>query len=219
MLIKGNKAGYVLSDKFMSNINAKLPNYFPEQYTSDSWGPTIMMQDLVNFGIKLKYPDVGGHTCFIEEDDMREYVFTNLKDVSKLVSVGVLVDDGMTFFNNDHIYRKHMEKITEIKKLNFKPKDILEYNGNKIIKFVTPIVKSDYTFFTYPIIEGQLQLKLEMDKSLLTQKTNNEVEDAYKQMMDALNMGGGSYNHNNMYKQKYLIYKKKYINLKNNLIH
>lgn len=149
----------MFTNDFIKKINDKIPNFIPDFYQNDNWGATLLFQDVFNLIFKIKFPDSAGHTCFIESDGSREFVFTNLSKFTKLNSVSILTDNGLVFYDNNYMFKEHMNKIKESTKVGVnstKLISMIKENFEKIKKYQTRLAEQDFDFFTNPIIEGQL---------------------------------------------------------------
>lgn len=130
------------------------------KYGGDIWGILTLMQDLFNFGLKIKYPNLPGYTCFIQTDGAREYVINNTPKYFNLVSIACPVSDGLKYFTNNTLYAEHLKTIkNNFVEYKVAPNDfanVLVNNIPTINKYNAYLVKSGYNFFTRPIVSWEI---------------------------------------------------------------
>jgi hypothetical protein len=90
-------------------------NYYTESVEST----LLILQDFYNLGLRFSDSDIQGTTCFIEDDDIREYVVINpIRNLDILATLNCdysNIEGTFTLFSN---YEYYIEQITQKVKLN-----------------------------------------------------------------------------------------------------
>jgi hypothetical protein len=183
------------------NILAQMKN------TRKSFDALTMLQELLNFGLGVKYPDiVDGYSIYINGDVNTEYVFINPQKSLSCECIGKLYISYFKIFFDYKSYLDDFNRLNDFEDYS----DIFSFDDKKKILIKTiNIIKTKDIFIKYDTKDDITFYNRHKQKPLIID---------FKEIIPEIFIYGDRphLNSNDRFLKKYLKYKTKYIKLKQN---
>ena len=135
--------------KFINNGADIFPNL--KKYNSSKWNIMNMLQNLSNFAMAVKGEN--GCSCYIDEAELKEYVFFNTHTNLKLLGIVVMSYDRIDLITDFKTYLNYMNQNNKFKDYSDDKMSIVENFmklKNVLVDQCNNLTKSKFDFYTRP---------------------------------------------------------------------